>query len=245
MKTIPIGPVIIECITALGLVFIIIISLQRYKKRKSIITLNLILVYLFILVGSLTSLIGRTIVYFGEFQASSTHVTSLIGMIFNISAILFIISFTRMLFFKKNKSILYFVSLIVGVNVGILLYLTIFYPFYEIGSHGEDITFMGGVINFIVSITCYFIVFYYSIRESRKTEIILRKRTAEAIAMYGFIISLALLMLAFDSLTATEWGHYTVYYYIGWILLPIALLLSFVGYFQPSWFKRIYRGVDR
>jgi hypothetical protein len=245
MKTIPIGPVIIECITVLGLVCIIIISLHRYKKRKSIITLNLILAYLFNLVGSLTSFIGRTTVYIGEFHASNTHVTSLIGVIFNITAILFIISFTRMLFFKKNRFILHFVSLIVGVNVGNLLYLTIFYPFYEKGSHGENITVIGGVINFIVSIICYFIVFYYSIRESRKTEIILRKRTAEAIAMYGFLIALALLMLAFDSLTATEWGHYTVYYYIGWILFPIALLFSFVGYFQPSWFKRIFRRVDR
>ena len=241
MKTIPIGPVIIEFITALGLLLIIFISLQIYKKRRSIVTLNLILVYLFSFFGSLTSLIGRSTVYFGEFHPSNTHVTSLIGLMFNVLATLFLISFTRFLFFRDNRSILYFVSIITGINVGNILYLIIFYPSYEKVSHGDTITFIGGIVNFVVSMICFSIVFYFSIREARKTDNILRKRTAEVIAMYGFLVALALLMMAFDSLKATEWGHYTVYYYIGWILLLIALLLSYVGYFQPSWFKRIYR----
>ena len=243
MSTIPIGPVIIESIIVIGLIAILILSLSRYRKRKSTITLRLILTYLFYFLGSLTSFTGRSIVYFGSYPPVFTHPFSLTGVIFTTVGNLFIVAFTQQLFFKKDRIVLFVISVLIGLNIGFMLYVNVVYPVYEQGGHETIMTSISGGINAFVSLVCYLVVFYYSFREARKTDDIIRKRTAEAISLYGILIAVAFTFLVFDALPAEQFGHYTVYYYICWAIFPFAILLSFIGYFQPSWFKRIVSNI--
>ncbi len=241
MSSIPIGAVIIEGITFIIGAIIVFYLVKRYVLKKSNITLLLLLSFSWYLFGILSIFLGRFAVYLYEIENYYTHPFAVFGILCSVIGNFFIIAFLQQLFFRNNKSILLMVSFFLGLSFGSMLVQLIIYPIYEQGSGHEAA--MGVIVNGIygvISIICCGLTFFYAFRAAYREKNVLRKVSAQFIGYYGLINIISFIFVVLDVFYSKNFGDYTIYYFIGHSFLLISAPFAFIGYFQPSWFKKLF-----
>ena len=242
MANIPMGSVILEGVCTAFMTFITIKTLKRYLERKLKVILLLLLSFVFTLLGIATSFLGRLIVYTANWQAKYTHVFVIPAEILILFGVLTMFYFSDIIFdFAYSRILISIASVTTGITIGMLIYNGIFYPVYSYGTEPAKIYFIASIFNAITIGGMYLTIFLFGIYRSKGEKNILRKRSTEIISSYGILAFLSLVMFSIDALISYDFTHYLATYYFGWILVLLAIIGAYLGYFLPTCFKRIIR----
>ncbi len=239
MAQIPLGPVIIEGISLCFITFLTILIFQRFFQRKLKVVLLLGFGFFFLCIGFSFSFTGRLSVYLSNQSGIYTHPWTVASLVFTLIAMLFILLFSHYLFFKDKRYLVVLIVIPTGIDFGSLLYQILFYPVYSPGNYGTTFYFYSALYHAFVSILIFLTIFIFAFKSSRTESDLLRRRSAQAIAIYGLLAFLALLVFAWDGYASEDSNKYLFTYYLGWSCILTSQIIAYVGYLQPKWFKNL------
>ncbi|MHA1686733.1 MAG: hypothetical protein ACTSYD_10055, partial [Candidatus Heimdallarchaeaceae archaeon] len=224
------------------MIIVTLTTLKRYLERKIKVILLLLLSFVFTLLGIATSFSGRLIVYMTNWQAQYTHIFVIPAEILILFGVLAMFYFSDIIFdFAYSRELISIASVCTGVTIGMLIYNGIFYPIYAYGTQPAKIYFIASVSNAITIGGMYLTIFFFGMHRSRTEKSIIKKRSIELISSYGVLAFMALILFSIDALISYNFNDYLPTYYFGWILVLLAIIGAYLGYFLPTWFKRIIR----
>src|SRR5271157_1318032 len=226
-------------ISIIGFLIVSIPLLKKYKARKSNVTLLVFLATTADLLGGFLSAIGRVLRYTGLWQIQPGVKLELLTFTVAFIAIsdAFFFAFTLEVFRGglsqgKNKTLAGLFFLIVAIYV--------VYDFAT-GLFQVDLTLMIWLI--LIGLT-FFAMIYLTAKAwgaSRKFENRVDTLCSKLIAFGSFFLVIAFIFHAIESvLTYANGGvtQYSIYYFIGWTLILVAIFILSTGYLQPDWLKR-------
>ncbi len=226
-------------------------SFQKYLIKKSKSTLYLSTSYLFGLVGTLFVL---TIAYYALINSSmdagltNAFTITIIGAYSSyVLSFLFIYLFAENLLFDDPLLFKEFHPIIVGLIIGILI---------DQGIHNEVLSFHNEIANtqiqtaivdpivaliigvFYVYITLRILISFYI--ASGKVKNPERKLALKSIAVANLIFLLGSSAAATYPIVNNDVFFFGVTYAMTWIALVLGSFLTYVGWFQPNWFKNLF-----
>jgi len=247
---IPFGAVIFETIVALTLILLTIFLFSKYFERKKKPNLYLGLTFLSFTLASLTTAIGRWVGFFSPVSyeiLSITDLTSLISYIFIAISNCFAVFFLDSIFFQKSWDFTFIFFLLNGVVIGLLL-PEIYYWIFVSQDFGliREQTFVLAALS-ILSLVSYGLVSIFAFKEAKHNTDSLPKIGFNLIGVYGICIPLLFVFFTGDTILISNVESfsrgYTPFYYLGWCFAVIGVILGYLGYIMPKWFKNIHSPV--
>lgn len=240
--TVTLGVVLIEGFFVLNLIVILVTSIRKYVKKRVTLIRKLILFYLFIFLGFLSSFIGRFIVFAFSVDPLYTHPFAKIAWILATIGILYIISFIERLFIGEQDVLTLISSVLVGFNSGIFLYHISLYPIIEYGTFESSLFLYCQMYHLFAILICYGFFVNIVIRALKVTKARVNQITAFVMLVHVFFMLTGLVFLILDILYNPDVRAYIIYYYLSFVSFIVSVNLSYIGYFQPKWFKKL---IDR
>lgn len=240
MANIPVGPVIIEGIASVFMFITLWSTILKYRERKIREVLLLLLSFGFTFIGIFNDFIGRLLVYSLNWNAKYTHPFAVIDFIFVLLGVLIMFYFSDLVFeFNKGTNLLRLFSALTGLTIGVELYNLIYYPIYDYGTQPAKIYFIASVFYAITVGGMYIIIFLFGIRRAKVQQDRIKRIGTRIIASYGLWALITVVMMAIDAIVSESFSEYKLTYYIAWVMIILAIIGAYTGYFMPEWFKKL------
>ena len=237
-----------ELVTFLSIILIAFIIFRKWRERKTIATLYLLIALFSIafaafmaFTGLMSWLVSWIANDFAPTLSPAYYPLSLpLGYTLVIVYDIFIVLFAIQIFMDKNtKKVIPFV--ISGVVIAALLFLPTNYwgvdP--EVTDPASTRILILGIFLLYNAITCILLT-YYALKEAGRTENKLHQRGFQAIA-FGFITNLLVFVFfLIDSiLIMLNPGSpgYSIFISLGWVCAFITAFMFYLGYILPNWFR--------
>ncbi len=249
---IPMGAIILETLVASILVFLTLFVFKKYFERKKKPGLYLGLTFLSFTLASMTTAIGRWVGYFSPIDyldLSITDLTTLLSYIFIAISNCFAVIFVDSIYFNKGIDFTFSFVLVNGTIIGLLLpqIYTWIYIDQSFGLIRQKSVQLIVISLSLLSLISYGLISVFSFRESRLSTEHFHKVGFILIGLYGIFIPLLFLSFAGDTVLISNVSAfskgYTPFYYLGWVFALIGIILGYLGYIMPKWFKLLINKV--
>ncbi len=240
--TVTLGVVLIEGFFVINLIFILVASIRKYAKKRVTLIRKLIMFYLLNFLGFLSSFIGRFIVYTFSVDPFYTHPFAKITWILATIGILYIISFIERLFIGEQDVLTLISSVLIGFNSGIFLYHLSLYPIIEYGTFESSLLLYCQMYHLFTILICYGFFVNIILRALKVTKARVNRITAFVMLAHVFFMLTGVIFLILDVLYNPDVRGYIIHHYLSFGSFIVSANLSYMGYFQPKWFKKL---IDR
>ncbi len=219
-------------IFAIGLVLAVSIF-QRYIARKKKPTLYLAITYLSLLLGTLSSGIGRVlrITELAELPSGNTLEFLAFAVTFVILSDVFYFAFWLEVFHdtipEKKRNLAVLVFGLCGAVAIVYILLT--------GLFAVDLTTGIWMVVVVFSVFVYVLLIRDAWKLSHKMDTKLAKVSILLIAISPILL---LLCFAFFFIDRMMGGDFTPFYIPAWGFALTSVVTAYIGYLQPEWFKK-------
>ncbi|MCG3216264.1 MAG: hypothetical protein KAS63_06075 [Candidatus Heimdallarchaeota archaeon] len=245
---IPLSAIIFESVCVICLIIITFFLWKKYLERQKRPVLFLGLNFSFFTMAVFVDIIGRWIGYFSYpnisyLDVSYTDLTTLLNYILLAIANCFVIIFIDEVFLHKGTKFVLPFGVLNGLVIGLIIPPVIgWFSDSEFGLLREQI---GVIIVFaVISVVTYGILAFFAIKEGVLNTERLPKIGFHLIGTFGVCLVLLFLSFAGDTfiiqIIARYDQGYSPFFYLGFALSILGIVLGFLGYIMPSWFKNIF-----
>lgn len=240
---------IFELVGALFLLcFIFVMMFRRYLERRRNATLFLSLAIFVIGISILISSIGRLVallegidplVYHG-FQYTP-FVWIALALALNVVGDIFFLLFANQLFYNGSKKITIFVVIMGAIVTGVVLILV---PTPSMVGDEPTVAYQElfqliWLIQALFTFATGGLITYRTFKDARTDRPLVEKRGLLLIGALGISLALTNIMFIIDEqLTPYFGGDFSAFYYIGWIIAHIGIVLAYLGFILPNWLRK-------
>nr|MDO8111425.1 hypothetical protein [Candidatus Sigynarchaeota archaeon] len=229
---------IIELSTCFVSISLVLRAIAKYKEKKNRITVQIIFVFCGFFLGSLLTALGKVLVVSGlavydtvvyELFLDSLAIMAL--MISNTAFFLFTIEvFYNMEPGRRKKSIMIFVSIEIAIAI-----VGLFVLLLKIRSTVLKNVLSGGIL--AQSVFTYILLSIKAFKISRKATG-LDKIGIQLVGLAGVLVITFFVFFALDVLNLFGWGNMSLFYFISWAIASAGIIVTYMGYFRPTWLLR-------
>ncbi len=229
-------------ISILGLFVISIPIYKKYKDRKSKVTLFVFLGATLHLLAGIVSGVGRVLRYTNLWEIQPG--IKLEFLTFTVALIAwgdaFFLAFTLEVFQgginqRKNRILL-----------AIFVIVVILFNVYDFATGLFIIDLPLQVWVFLILIACFSSIYLTIIAwmASKKFDSPVDRLCTKFIAIGSLIIMISFVFFSVESVLTYSMGgdtQYSIYFFLGWWLLVLAIFILSTGYIQPKWLKKLIK----
>ncbi len=220
-------------------ILLVINSFKKFIVKRNRITIEISFVFCGIFLAAFLTGLGKLLVISGIIDYSILvyvlylDAIALMCVMISSTAFFFFVLDTFYAMTPRNRQItiiIYLIPNMIAVMSGLYALIT-----------RDPSTLLKNMLNGIILSLSLFTYLLVTIKAS----LIARKATGldkagiQMIALSGILIIAFFVFFTLDVLNLFGWGNISLFYFIAWPIAAIGILVTYIGYFRPSWFQRL------
>lgn len=236
-NNVPILSPITETLVSLGMIVLVTLVWDRYRKRKNEATLYLAIVFTSYSTGVFLTALGKWLQFSLNIDPEVTSYADLfilIAYMFTAFSNIYLFAFIDKIFLDKGFRFALPITMLNSITIGLLI------PRVSIkqGSYAE--AFLIVLYHAANTIIIMVVLTYLALNERKRTEEKLPRTGFMLIAFYGIFTLGMFFSFGIDlALVSITGKGYTPFYYLSWILALFGLTSGYFGYIMPEWFRKL------